>query len=109
MPFVRGVYPYIMGAPKCQQSIYNTKEHQVTALKVAKRGIVLLTNDSILPVNKNVKIVAVIGASATHSNADGEERLTQGQCDITALQSINKGLSSTATITFNRSNTIACS
>lgn len=56
---------------------YNTKEHQLTAAKVAEEGIVLLKNSDaggtvLLPVNKNsVKSIAVIGYNAERLQSMG--------------------------------------
>ena len=52
---------------------YNTKEHQLTALKVAEEGIVLLKNQhNILPLNaKKIKSIAVIGLNANRKQSMG--------------------------------------
>ena len=43
----------------------NTKESQQLALQTAREGIVLLKNEkNLLPLNKNIKSIAVIGPNA---------------------------------------------
>ena len=53
--------------------VYNTKEHQQTAEKIAEEGIVLLKNEqNILPLNRSViKSIAVIGYNAERKQAMG--------------------------------------
>lgn len=51
---------------------YNTKSHQLTALKVAEEGIVLLKNQhQTLPLTANIKSVAVIGDNGARLQAMG--------------------------------------
>jgi beta-glucosidase len=42
----------------------DTKEHREMALKVAQKSIVLLKNDGILPLSKDIKSIAVLGPNA---------------------------------------------
>ncbi|MGI4740859.1 MAG: glycoside hydrolase family 3 C-terminal domain-containing protein [Janthinobacterium lividum] len=86
---------------KRQPGAYNTKEHQATALKVAEEGIVLLKNDGVLPFQKSVKSIAVIGANATRENAmGGGSGQIKAKYEITALQGLKNELGSQANITF---------
>ncbi len=63
---------------------YNTKAHQQTALKVAEEGIVLLKNENnILPLNKNIKSIAVIGF-----NADRKQSMGGGSSQVRAFYEI---------------------
>lgn len=51
---------------------YNAKGHHQTAGKVAEEGIVLLKNqNNILPLNKSVKSIAVIGMNASRAQSMG--------------------------------------
>ncbi len=45
-------------------SVFDTAEHRARALQAARESIVLLKNDGILPLNRNVKSVAIIGPNA---------------------------------------------
>jgi len=52
---------------KAQQVVHNT-EHQKLALQAAREGIVLLKNKgSLLPLNKSIDSIAVIGPNADHA------------------------------------------
>lgn len=63
---------------------YNTPEHREAAKKVAEESIVLLKNEkNILPLNKKVKKLAVIGA-----NADIRHSFGGGSAEIKALYEI---------------------
>ena len=54
--------PYV--DPAKADKIVRSKEHREVAREVARKGIVLLKNDGILPLSKSVKRVAVIGPNA---------------------------------------------
>lgn len=60
---------------------YNTPEHRAAAKKVAEESIVLLKNEkNVLPLNKKIKKLAVIGA-----NADTRHSFGGGSAEIKAL------------------------
>jgi beta-glucosidase len=92
----------MLGETKRQTGAYNTAAHQATALKVAEEGIVLLKNEgNILPLKKNVKSVAVIGANAARDNAmGGGSAQVKAKYEITPLQGLKNELGSQATITY---------
>ena len=80
---------------------HNTPEHHATARQVAEEGIVLLKNDGILPLQKTVKKVAVIGANATRENAGGGgSAQLKAKYEITPLQGLQKALGRSANITY---------
>jgi beta-glucosidase len=57
-------HPYIESASTAK-SIVNSAEHQQVALRAARESVVLLKNDkNILPLNKQIKSIAVIGPNA---------------------------------------------
>lgn len=57
--------PYV--DPEHALKVTHTKESQAVALNVAREGIVLLKNENnILPAQKNIKRIAVIGPNADH-------------------------------------------
>ncbi|HMK24705.1 MAG TPA: glycoside hydrolase family 3 C-terminal domain-containing protein [Chitinophagaceae bacterium] len=79
---------------KKQTGSYNTKEHQQIAAQVAEEGIVLLKNESILPLDKNdVKNIAVIGY-----NAERNQSMGGGSSQVRAFYEITplKGLKALA-------------
>jgi beta-glucosidase len=71
---------------------FNTPAHQATALKVAEEGIVLLKNNSLLPLRKEaVKTIAVIGANANHKHAGaGGSSQVNAKYEITVLAGLQK-------------------
>ena len=70
---LRIMYKYNMIGGTKQSGQYNTKDHQLTALKVAEEGIVLLKNENnLLPLNKSkIKSIAVIGNNAVRLHGFG--------------------------------------
>ncbi|MCK4966331.1 glycoside hydrolase family 3 C-terminal domain-containing protein, partial [bacterium] len=57
--------PYV--DPERAEKVIHTKESQDIALQAAREGIVLLKNEkSLLPLDKNLKSIAVIGPNADH-------------------------------------------
>lgn len=48
-------------------SVLESKAHQDHALKMAQQSMVLLKNDNILPLNKNIKKIAIIGPNADNA------------------------------------------
>src|SRR6185503_4248086 len=64
--FIVGLFdhPYVEDANRTKM-IVNSAEHQAIALRAARESLVLLKNDkSVLPLNKQIKSVAVIGPNA---------------------------------------------
>ncbi len=74
--------PYV--DPEYAAKITHTKESKDVALKVARQGIVLLkNNNNILPLNKNIKRIAIIGP-----NADDEKNQLGDYTSDVVLQNI---------------------
>lgn len=71
-------------------------------LQVAREGIVLLKNDGILPLSKDIKNVAVIGPNADNTyNQLVDYTAPQNPDDIiTVLEGIRSHVSSTTTVTY---------
>ncbi len=93
--FLIGLFdkPYVKDASETER-IVNSKEHQQIALQAARESIVLLKNSqNILPLDKNVKSVAVIGPNADNASnmtyRYGVSRINNG---VTALQGIKNKL-----------------
>ncbi len=101
--FIVGIFdrPYIKDASETEK-IVNSAEHQKIALQAARESIVLLKNaNNILPLDKNVKSIAVIGPNADNkSNMTyryGVSRVNNGE---TALQGIKNKLGSKVEINY---------
>jgi beta-glucosidase len=63
-----------------------TDEHQKTALEAARKGIVLLKNEDILPLNKNkYKNIFVTGPNANNQRIIGDWAALQPEDNITTL------------------------
>jgi beta-glucosidase len=74
--------PYVEDANRTR-TIVNSAEHQAVALRAARESLVLLKNDrDVLPLNKQIKSVAVIGP-----NAD-DQSLTQYRYGPSAVPSV---------------------
>jgi beta-glucosidase len=58
--------PYALSGEELVKASYSAKDEDIT-LKAARESLVLLKNDGILPVNKNIKKVAVIGCHIAYS------------------------------------------
>jgi len=89
---------------------YNTRDHQLVALKVAEEGIVLLkNNDHILPLQKNtIKSIAVIGENANRPNAmGGGSSQVKALYEITPLQGLKNLLGNKVNITYAQGYKIA--
>ena len=54
--------PYV--SPEQAKKLVRSAEHKALAREVARQGTVLLKNDGVLPLSKNIKSVAVIGPNA---------------------------------------------
>ena len=82
--FMTGLFdhPYVESA-NTAKSIVNSPEHQQIALRAARESLVLLKNDkNVLPLNKQIKSIAVIGP-----NAD-DQSLTQYRYGPSAVASV---------------------
>jgi beta-glucosidase len=67
MKFLQGLFedPYV--DPDLAETVVHSQEHRVLALEAAREGIVLLRNEgNLLPLNKELRKVAVIGPNAKH-------------------------------------------
>ena len=86
--------PYV--DPPRAVKIMHTKEHQDLALRTAREGIVLLKNNSsMLPLNKNLKSIAVIGPNADDSFSQLGDYTTQAplQHIVTVVEGIKAKVS----------------
>ncbi len=77
-------------------------EEMTTALEVARRSIVLLKNEGLLPIDpKRVKRIAVIGENAVTTMAlGGVGAGVKTRCEITPLEGLRKAIGTKAKITY---------
>jgi beta-glucosidase len=70
--FLLGLFDHPYVDTTLVSKVFHTEEHQALALKAAQEGICLLKNENgVLPINKNVKSLAVIGPLATSTYLGG--------------------------------------
>ena len=95
LKFKMGLFenPYV--SPKDAQKYVRSEAHRQLAREVAREGIVLLKNDGILPLSKDVKSIAVIGPNAdTQYNQLGDYTAPQDdKFIITPLEGIQAAVS----------------
>jgi len=90
------------------RAILDNPEHRAFARELARKSIVLLKNDGILPISKEVKTIAVIGPSADSTkNLHGDYSYTShiagvadGVRTVTVLEGIKNKVSSETTILY---------
>jgi beta-glucosidase len=81
----------------------NTKESRELALQAAREGIVLLKNEkNILPLNKKIKSIAVIGPNADNERNQLGDYISHNitQEIVTVLEGINNHVSSNTKVTY---------
>lgn len=87
----------------------NTSTHQQTALKIAEESIVLLKNESVLPLDAStIKSIAVIGANAAvkHGGGGGSSQV-RSKYEITPLQGLKNLLGEQVKVNYAPGYTIA--
>ena len=95
LKFKMGLFenPYV--SPKDAKKYVRSEAHRQVAREVAREGIVLLKNDGVLPLSKEVKSIAVIGPNAdTQYNQLGDYTAPQDDKFITTpLEGIQAAVS----------------
>src|SRR5437660_123685 len=92
--FILGLFdhPYVEDAARAEK-IVNSPEHQQVALRAARASIVLLKNDRhALPLNKDIRSIAVIGPNADDDNLTRYRYGPNAVKGITVLQGIRNKL-----------------
>ena len=97
-----GMFDSNVSFDKIPYTILNDPKHKEHALKMARQSMVLLKNNGLLPLNRNLKSIAVIGP-----NADNKEVLLGNyngipQELITVLAGITKKLAPEAKVIFDQ-------
>jgi beta-glucosidase len=100
--FTVGIFdrPYVKDATASERLV-NSLEHQIVALRAARESMVLLKNENnVLPFNKQLKSIAVIGPNA---DDDSTARYRYGPSavnGVTVLEGIRKKLGDTVKINY---------
>lgn len=99
-------HPYIEDAEKSVATI-NDPEHKEVSLQASRECIVLLKNDrlpgqenNILPLNKSLHSIAVIGPNANDASYSGTHYGPQGVKGITVLQGIKDKLGKNVSVNY---------
>jgi len=86
--FLLGLFenPYV----DVKESSFDTSEDRALALEAARESIVLLKNDGVLPLSKNLKAIAVVGPNANNArNLHGDYSYTAHlRCDEPAVPTV---------------------
>lgn len=87
------------------ESVLESKEHQAHALKMARESMVLLKNNNVLPLSKNMKKVVVLGPNADNSlsilgNYNGNPSKL-----VTILQGIKNKLGPNTNVVYEKATT----
>lgn len=94
---------HMIGREKRTPGSYNTRDHQLTARKIAEEGIVLLKNEGhILPLSAGkIKTIAVIGENADRPNAyGGGSSQVKAKYEITPLQGLKNLLGTSVQLNY---------
>lgn len=101
LKFQMGLFenPYV--DPNVAAKVVRSKEHKELARQVAREGVVLLKNDGLLPLSKNLKRVAVIGPNADMMyNQLGDYTAPQDRKELTTVLDGVKNLLPEAQVTY---------
>lgn len=92
--------PYV--SPEQAKQLVRSKAHKELAREVAREGIVLLKNDGVLPLKKNIGSIAVIGPNADMMyNQLGDYTAPQEREEIvTVLDGIRKAVSPSTKVNY---------
>ncbi len=99
LKFEAGLFenPYV--TPSEAAKIVRSEKHKSIARQVAKESVVLLKNDNILPLDKSIKSIAVIGPNADNIyNQLGDYTAPQERSNIKTVLDGIKGLVSKETV-----------
>jgi beta-glucosidase len=100
--FILGIFdhPYVTDAAATERLV-NSAEHQQVALRAARESIVLLKNDqNVLPLNKEIKSIAVVGPNADDDKTARYRYGPSGVKGVTVLEGIRTKLGSRVTVNY---------
>jgi beta-glucosidase len=100
--FILGIFdhPYVTDAAATERLV-NSVEHQQVALRAARESIVLLKNDqNVLPLNKEIKSIAVVGPNADDDRTARYRYGPSGVKGVTVLEGIRAKLGSRVTVNY---------
>ena len=101
LKFQMGLFENPYGDPNVAAKVVRSKEHKELARQVAREGVVLLKNDGLLPLSKNLKRVAVIGPNADMMyNQLGDYTAPQDRKELTTVLDGVKNLLPKAQVTY---------
>lgn len=98
--FMLGLFerPYVEDENKWK-TVVRCPEHQEIALEAARQGLVLLKNDGgLLPLDKNISSIAVIGPSADTPRLGGYSSSPYGFEPVTVLEGIKRLVSDSTVV-----------
>lgn len=102
LKFQMGLFenPYV--SPEQAKKLVRSKEHKELARQVAREGVVLLKNEGVLPLSKNLKQLAVIGPNADMMyNQLGDYTAPQDRKEVvTVLDGIRAAVSKGTRVTY---------
>lgn len=102
LKFQMGLFenPYV--SPEDAKKLVRSQEHKELARRVAREGVVLLKNDGVLPLSKDIKHIAVIGPNADMMyNQLGDYTAPQDRKEITTvLDGVRAAVSSSTKVTY---------
>lgn len=110
--FLLGLFddPYRYSDPEREQATLYTQDHLEASRDVARKSIVLLENrDKLLPLEKSLESVAVIGALATDKDSPIGSWRAQGEANsaVSLLEGIQNALGSETQINYAQGYTLA--
>lgn len=92
--------PYV--SPEQAKKLVRSKEHKELARRVAREGTVLLKNEGVLPLSKNIKHLAVLGPNADMMyNQLGDYTAPQDRKEVTTvLDGVRAAVSKSTKVTY---------
>jgi len=102
--FILGIFdhPYVTDAAATERLV-NSVDHQQVALRAARESIVLLKNDqNVLPLNKEIKSIAVVGPNADDDSTARYRYGPSGVKGVTVLGGIKTKLGDRVKVNYAR-------
>jgi beta-glucosidase len=100
--FILGIFdrPYIADAD-ASEKLVNSPEHREVALRAARESLILLKNErGVLPLNKEIKSIAVIGPNADDDRNTQNRYGPSGVRGVTVLEAVRAKLGDRVRVTY---------